>query len=105
MQLLAVIEDEAVARRILLHLHLPARAPPRGSPWRPQSSLALEAAPGPGEDIDPPAVVNDRAMLRHGESRRQLFERLDRPALRALPASLRSDRHVPVRAIAMALIG
>jgi len=30
--------------------------------------------------------INGRVMRRYGESRRQLFERLDRPALRALPA-------------------
>ena len=30
--------------------------------------------------------LNDRMMRRYGESRRQLFERLDRPALRALPS-------------------
>ncbi len=31
--------------------------------------------------------LNDRMMRRYGESRRQLFERLDRPALKALPAT------------------
>lgn len=31
--------------------------------------------------------LNDREMRRYGESRRQLFERLDRPALQPLPAS------------------
>jgi transposase len=31
--------------------------------------------------------LNDRVMRRYGESRRQLFERLDRPALTALPAA------------------
>ncbi len=30
--------------------------------------------------------LNDRMMRRYGESRRQLFERLDRPALKGLPA-------------------
>jgi len=30
--------------------------------------------------------LNDRVMRRYGKSRRQLFEELDRPALRALPA-------------------
>lgn len=31
--------------------------------------------------------LNDRVMRRYGESRRQLFERLDRPTLKALPAA------------------
>jgi hypothetical protein len=35
MRLIALIEDERVAQRILAHLGLPARAPPRGRPWRP----------------------------------------------------------------------
>ena len=37
-----------------------------------------------GELLD---VLNDRVMRRYGTSRRDLFERLDRPALRALPAT------------------
>ena len=41
MRLVAVIEDERVARKILEHLGLPARAPPRGRPWRPGQQLAL----------------------------------------------------------------
>ena len=37
-----VIEDQGVARKILEHLGLPARAPPRGRPWRSgQQQLAL----------------------------------------------------------------
>ena len=44
MRPVAVIKDEGVARRILEHLGLPARAPPRGRPWRsggqPQFALA-----------------------------------------------------------------
>ena len=35
MELIATIEDERTARKILEHLGLPARAPPRGRPWRP----------------------------------------------------------------------
>src|SRR6185436_19046074 len=31
--------------------------------------------------------LNDRVMRRYGESRRQLFERLERPALQSMPAS------------------
>ena len=43
MRLVSVIQDERVARRILEHLGLPARAPPRGRPWRaPQAQLALD---------------------------------------------------------------
>ncbi len=43
MRLLSVIQDERVARRILEHLGLPARAPPRGHPWRAgQEQLALD---------------------------------------------------------------
>jgi hypothetical protein len=43
-RLIAVIENEIVARKILLHLGLPARAPPRGRPWRAagQVQLALD---------------------------------------------------------------
>ena len=39
MELIAAIEDESVATRILTHLGLPARAPPRGRPWRRQLAL------------------------------------------------------------------
>ncbi|MSP62628.1 MAG: hypothetical protein EXR72_20330 [Myxococcales bacterium] len=39
MDLIAAIEDADVARRILTHLGLPARAPPRGRPWRRQLLL------------------------------------------------------------------
>lgn len=48
MRLVAVIQDERVARRILEHLGLPARAPPLGRPWRSagQAQLAL------GDDHD-----------------------------------------------------
>ena len=43
MRLIAVIENESVARTILLHLGLPARASPLGRAWRPdaQEQLAL----------------------------------------------------------------
>ena len=41
MRLVSVVKDERVARRILEHLHLPARAPPRGRPWR-SGQLALD---------------------------------------------------------------
>jgi len=43
MRLISLIEDGRVATRILMHLGLPARAPPRGRPWRPpQRQLAFE---------------------------------------------------------------
>ena len=44
MRLVAVIQDERVARSILEHLGLPARAPPRGGPWRAagQEQLSLD---------------------------------------------------------------
>ena len=42
MELIAAIEEPAVIAKILNHLHLPSRAPPRGRPWRPQRALALE---------------------------------------------------------------
>ena len=49
MRLIALIEDERVATRIPTHIGLPARAPPRGRPWRPaQAPLAL----------DPPAAAD-----------------------------------------------
>ena len=43
MRMIAMIEDESVAQRILRHLGLPARPPPRGRPaWRGQQELPLE---------------------------------------------------------------
>ena len=44
MRLLSVIQEESVARRILEHFRLPARAPPRGGPWRAagQEQLSLD---------------------------------------------------------------
>ena len=54
MELIAVIEDPAIACRILSHLGLPTRPPPRGPPWRSQASLPL-AQPGDAADgVDPP---------------------------------------------------
>lgn len=57
MRLVAVIQDERVARRILEHLGLPARAPPRGRPWRSgvQEQLALDD-PARYDGIDEPVV-------------------------------------------------
>ena len=57
MELVAVIEDAAVCGRILRHLGLPDRPPPRAPPWQPQQQLAL-APPGGGHDgIDAPAYA------------------------------------------------
>ena len=57
MRLLSVIQDERVARRILEHLSLPARAPPRGRPWRSRvpPQLALDD-PDRYDGIDEPLV-------------------------------------------------
>jgi uncharacterized protein YbaR (Trm112 family) len=54
MRLIAVIDNELVARRILEHLGLPARAPPRGRRSRPaQDHLpGLVADPEPVEAFD-----------------------------------------------------
>jgi len=55
MRLLALIDDERIARKILTHLGLPTRAPPRGRPWRPpQESLPLDAR-SDHDAIDPPS--------------------------------------------------
>ena len=40
MSIIAIIDDERVARRILEHVGLRSRAPPRGKPWRRQQQLA-----------------------------------------------------------------
>ena len=54
MRLIAVIDDELVARRILLHLGLPARAPPRGraSGSRQEHLPGLVADPEPTDAFD-----------------------------------------------------
>ena len=57
MRLVAAIEDPGVAAKILTHLNLPARPPPRGRPWRPQRELALEHRADDGGAIDPPAFA------------------------------------------------
>jgi hypothetical protein len=61
MELIAAIEDPDVARRILTHLGLPARAPPRGRPWRrqlllDQSRTCVETAPDTPDGVDPPSA-------------------------------------------------
>jgi len=56
MTVIALIDDERVARKILRHLGLPSRAPPRGRPWRPgQQQLVLDDDAGRFDGIDPPA--------------------------------------------------
>ena len=34
-RIVSLVQDERLARKILSHLCLPSRAPPRGRPWRP----------------------------------------------------------------------
>ncbi len=53
MELIATIDDERTARKILEHLGLPQRAPPRGRPWRPgQQQLALDDDAGRFDGVD-----------------------------------------------------
>ena len=56
MRLIAVIEDKRIACKILRHLGLPARAPPRGRPWRSGQQLALDCWPDRYCGIDEPAL-------------------------------------------------
>jgi len=54
MELIATIEDERTARKILEHLGLPPRPPPRGRPWRPgPQQLALDDDAGCFDGVDP----------------------------------------------------
>ncbi len=39
MELIGVVDDEAAVKKILEHLGLPTRAPPRGPPWSAQRAL------------------------------------------------------------------
>ena len=57
MRLVAAIEDPAVAQKILRHMGLPTRAPPRPPPWRPQRELALEHSADAWDGIDPAEFV------------------------------------------------
>ena len=57
MRLISAVEDPAVAARILQHLALPARPPPRGRPWKPQPELVLEQRADEWDAIDPPAFA------------------------------------------------
>ena len=56
MELIAAIQQEATARRILLHRGLPTRAPPRGRPWSSQRALALERRSD--QNVDPPSALD-----------------------------------------------
>ena len=57
MRLVAAIEDPATIHRILTHLGLPTRAPPRGSPWRPPGGSTGPPAPSAEDDaVDPPSL-------------------------------------------------
>ena len=54
MRLISVIENREVAEKILRHLGLPTRAPPRGRPWRAGlKSLDLSDNSGVFDGIDP----------------------------------------------------
>jgi hypothetical protein len=55
MELIAAIEEERIATRILAHLGLPVRAPPRGRPWTPQRALPLVNEPAAADHTDPPS--------------------------------------------------
>jgi hypothetical protein len=59
MRLIALIEDEHTARRILDHLGLPSRAPPRRPRWRPgQQVIELAERPTDLDGIDPPFIAD-----------------------------------------------
>ena len=61
MELIAIVDDEAAARKILDHLLLPSRAPPRNRPWSPQRQLRgvhdppFVDTPPSADSVDPPA--------------------------------------------------
>ena len=57
MRLVAAMEDPAIAAKILRHLNLPARPPPRGRPWSSQPELAIEQRADEFDGIDPPAFT------------------------------------------------
>jgi hypothetical protein len=54
MRLIATIEDPSVAKKILEHLGLPARAPPLLAPW----SRPARAQSAPDNGIDPPSLFD-----------------------------------------------
>ena len=57
MRLVSVIDDERTARKILAHLGLPARAPPRGRAQPRRGQLALDS-PTDYDGVDPPLVID-----------------------------------------------
>ena len=57
MELIATIEDPLIAQRILTHLGLPTRGPPRPPAWSRQRSLSFDDAPR-DLDYDPPAALD-----------------------------------------------
>jgi hypothetical protein len=56
MELVAAVEDERTAAKILAHLGLAQRAPPRGRPWRAQRALPIDRLAD--DCVDPPAVYD-----------------------------------------------
>ena len=52
----AVVEDPSVIAKILVHLGLPDRPPPRAPPWRPQQ-LALAPPGGRHDGLDAPVYA------------------------------------------------
>ena len=58
MRIVALIEDEVVAGKILAHLGLPSRAPPRGRPWRPGQQFLPDHARPFLDGVDPPAFAD-----------------------------------------------
>lgn len=56
MELIAAIEDPAVVARILSHLGLRARPPPRGRPFCPPRQLALERLDDRHQGVDAPSA-------------------------------------------------
>jgi len=57
MRLIAVIDDERIARKILTHLGLPSRAPPRGRRLPRRGQLTLPVYAADEEGIDPPLML------------------------------------------------
>ena len=56
MELISAIDDERIAARILAHLGLPTRGPPRGRPWRPQRELGFEPRTDDHDALDVPGA-------------------------------------------------